>query len=141
MKQFLVAVDSSEGANRAARFASQLAAETNGSVALLYVYDAPTASLLGMEALSPAQMEKARHDVARGSFEAAKRAIGETSVPITTHTALGHPGHEIVSYAIANSPEMIVMGPRGLSPIRGLLLGSVSEYVVRHAQCPVLVVH
>lgn len=37
--------------------------------------------------------------------------------------------------------DMLVIGPRGLGGFRGLVLGSVSEQVVRHAQCPVVVTH
>ncbi|HLR84397.1 MAG TPA: universal stress protein [Nocardioidaceae bacterium] len=37
--------------------------------------------------------------------------------------------------------DMVIVGPRGLGGFRGLVLGSVSEQVVRHAKCPVVVVH
>lgn len=140
MKQFLVPVDSSEAAVRAARFASRLALETNAGLSLLYVYDAPTAALLGLEAVSPVEMDKVRNAVAEESFEAAQRAIGETPVRVTTHTAIGHPGHEIVTYANQIQPDAIIMGSRGQSTVRGLLMGSVSEYVLRHAGCPVTIV-
>lgn len=140
MKQFLVPVDGSEGANRAAQFAGQLALETKASVTLLYVYDAPTASLLGLEAISASEMDNLRNAVAKGSFEAGRRAIGDSPVQVTTHAAIGHPGHEIVTYASVNKPDAIIMGSRGLSTVRSLLLGSVSQYVVQHADCPVMIV-
>ena len=40
----------------------------------------------------------------------------------------------------ARDAELIVVGRRGISAMRSLVLGSVSSYVVAHARCPVLVV-
>ena len=50
-----------------------------------------------------------------------------------------HPGDQIVKYAQANGCGLITMGSRGLGALRGML-GSVSSYVLREAQVPVLVV-
>ena len=50
-----------------------------------------------------------------------------------------HPGDQIVKYAQENGCGLIIMGSRGLGALRGML-GSVSSYVLREAQVPVLVV-
>lgn len=50
-----------------------------------------------------------------------------------------HPGDQIVKYAQENGCVLIIMGSRGLGALRGML-GSVSSYVLREAQVPVLVV-
>ena len=50
-----------------------------------------------------------------------------------------HPGDQIVKYAHENGCGLIIMGSRGLGALRGML-GSVSSYVLREAQVPVLVV-
>ena len=49
------------------------------------------------------------------------------------------PGGQIVTYAIYNLSDLIVLGSRGLRALRGLL-GSVSSYVLPHADVPVLIV-
>ena len=49
------------------------------------------------------------------------------------------PGEIIVDMAEKESASMVVMGTRGLGKIRRTLLGSVSDYVVHHCGCPVLV--
>lgn len=51
----------------------------------------------------------------------------------------GDPGESIVSAAEAEAADLIVVGTHGRGTIGRLLLGSVSEHVVRHAPCPVLV--
>jgi nucleotide-binding universal stress UspA family protein len=53
----------------------------------------------------------------------------------------GEPGHSIVAAAEAEGADLIVVGTRGLDRAGRFLLGSVSDYVVYHASCPVLVAH
>jgi len=52
----------------------------------------------------------------------------------------GDPANEIVSAAQEGGYDLVVVGHRGLSPVRAFLLGSVSDRVVMHATCSVLVV-
>ncbi len=53
---------------------------------------------------------------------------------------MGRPDKEIVALANELNAGLIAMGSRGMSGIRRALMGSVSDSVVRHAHCPVLVV-
>lgn len=53
----------------------------------------------------------------------------------------GEPGESIVAAAEAEGADIIVMGTRGLGKVGRLILGSVSDAVIRHAHCPVVVVH
>ncbi|XP_064649808.1 universal stress protein in QAH/OAS sulfhydrylase 3'region-like [Lineus longissimus] len=53
--------------------------------------------------------------------------------------AEGHPGECIIKAATLEKPTMIVMGSRGLGPIARTVLGSVSHYVMSHADVPVLI--
>jgi nucleotide-binding universal stress UspA family protein len=55
-------------------------------------------------------------------------------------TREGHPADEIIDYANDRGVDQIVMGSRGLSGVKRLLLGSVAETVVRRADAPVNVV-
>ena len=56
------------------------------------------------------------------------------------HARVGLPAAEILRLAEKLDVGLIVMGSRGLGGIRRALMGSVSDSVVRHAHCPVLVV-
>jgi nucleotide-binding universal stress UspA family protein len=56
------------------------------------------------------------------------------------HLALGEPDHEIVKLGEELDAAIIVIGSRGLGGMRRALMGSVSDSVVRHAHCPVLVI-
>jgi nucleotide-binding universal stress UspA family protein len=52
----------------------------------------------------------------------------------------GDPGDAIAAAAEAEHADLVVVGTRGRSGAERMLLGSVSDHVVRHAECPVLVV-
>jgi nucleotide-binding universal stress UspA family protein len=86
------------------------------------------------EALTQWQGEAAR---ALDSAEANFKAEGVT---IERRILIGQAGEEIVSTANAVGADLVVVGARGHGALQRLLLGSVSEYVLHHAECPVLVV-
>ena len=56
------------------------------------------------------------------------------------HLRMGEVALEIVALAEELGAGLIVMGRRGLGGVRRALMGSVSDSVVRHAHCPVLVI-
>jgi nucleotide-binding universal stress UspA family protein len=59
---------------------------------------------------------------------------------VETSLQTGHPGQQICEFARDNDTDLIVTSTHGSTGFTHLLLGSVAEYVVRHAHCPVLVV-
>lgn len=59
---------------------------------------------------------------------------------ITTTTLVGQAAPSILGEAAKQPSDLIVVGARGLGTVKRLLLGSVSESVLRHASCPVLIV-
>ena len=56
------------------------------------------------------------------------------------HVKSGHIAKSILEVADEEGSDMIIMGSRGLGVVKGVLLGSVSQYVVEQSKCPVLVV-
>ena len=59
---------------------------------------------------------------------------------VETSLQTGHPGQQICEHARDSDVDLIVISTHGSTGLTHLLLGSVAEYVVRHAHCPVLVV-
>ena len=82
------------------------------------------------------QVRDRRQDAAQ-ALVARGRSIGVT---VSFLVWTGDPGESIVSAAASESVDLVVVGTHGRGTIGRLLLGSVSEYVVRNAPCPVLVV-
>jgi nucleotide-binding universal stress UspA family protein len=67
--------------------------------------------------------------------------VGKTDGEVAgVHARIGRPDAEIVGLADELGAGLIVLGSRGLGPLRRALMGSVSDSVVRHAHCGVLIV-
>ena len=65
---------------------------------------------------------------------------GDAGVPLTAAIELGRPAHRILEYASDHDIDLIAMGTRGRGGLPDRLLGSVTDYVVTHADVPVHVV-
>jgi nucleotide-binding universal stress UspA family protein len=65
--------------------------------------------------------------------------LNENGLPGKIRTETGKPGEVIVRVAVEEKVGMIVIGSRGLSKIKRTLAGSVSDYVLHHAKCPVVI--
>ena len=59
---------------------------------------------------------------------------------VSTKLEYGHAGIKITELSKESGYSLIIMGCRGLSGVKQLLLGSVSNYVLHYAQCPTLIV-
>ncbi len=140
--KMLLATDGSTDAELATRTAVDLANSTNSELHVVHVghllgYVGYVAPGLGAPVTS-AQEELDRE--ARELLEAQLEQIQAAGGTITqAHLESGRPDEEIVALAERIGAGLIVIGSRGLGGIRRALMGSVSDSVVRHAHCPVLI--
>lgn len=131
----LAAVDDTDSADDVIRLAAGLGRTLPGSEQkseLHYVYVIPYAASLTAEDLG---IERARAVME----ETATRARQQFGERVVGHLANGTPWREIVQLAANIDADLLVVGSHRKSAVRRLVLGSVSEAVVRHASCPVLV--
>ncbi len=140
IKKILVPVDGSASANRAAEFASRLAADTGAVLTLLFTFEPAGPATIGLTSLSKQDVKRAVDGVAEKAMARAIKAVSKAGIAAVQQVALGNPAAEIIAAAKKDKASLIVMGSRGLSPMKGLLLGSVSEKVLRHADCAVTIV-
>jgi nucleotide-binding universal stress UspA family protein len=75
----------------------------------------------------------------RSMIEQAKRR--DESATARVVIGASHVGDLILDAAKAAGAELVVMGSRGRTGVKRLVLGSVAEHVLRHAACPVVTVH
>ena len=134
--RIVLATDGSREADLAASTAAELAKSTDSELHVVHVGSvAPTFFAATEE--EPARMAREARkmlDDQVGSIEATGANVAEA------HLRFGGAAEEIVALAEDKGAGLIVMGSRGRGGIRRALMGSVSENVVRHAHCPVLVV-
>ena len=138
----LLATDGSEEGKLAAQAATELSKNSGSEVHLVYVLPAAT-QLIGHRLYS----QETRESVVAGAERDAETFLKEQAEQIRanggtvaeTHFRSGDPDKEILRTAEALGVGMIVIGSRGLGAISRALMGSVSDSVVKHAHCPVLV--
>lgn len=139
-KEILVPVDGSDNSLRAVRYALGLADPLDARVRLFYVFPVSSVEIIGMAGMSRDDIEHAAQAAAQRVFDKIHAEIGETDVKLDDETSIGDPAEEIIRCTEDDHDLMVVLGRRGLSRIQSLLLGSVSEKVVRHAHSPVTII-
>jgi nucleotide-binding universal stress UspA family protein len=139
-KRIVVAYDGSDHAIKALNTAIELAKAFNSKLDVVEVVD--TAALLGMGfAPIPSDVIAQIYSKAQNDVEQAKKKAQEAGVKdVTSQVLEGDPATSIIEYASKNGADLIVMGSRGLSTFKRLVLGSVSSKVVQESRIPVLVV-
>jgi nucleotide-binding universal stress UspA family protein len=146
--RILLATDGSEEATLAAQTAIDLANKTGSELHVVYAGISPYSPALyegyeeGVDVgayLQDESEELARIGQGRLDEQVRKIKAAGGSV-VQAHFREGRPDAEITAVAEEIGAGLIVVGSRGLGGISRTMLGSVSDSVVRHAHCPVLVV-
>jgi nucleotide-binding universal stress UspA family protein len=153
IRKILVAVDGSNPSFNASTYAIDLAKRNEAELIVLYIVSpAPYGQLeyanipynqleyanIGrMEEIETIEKERAQQEV-----DKVKQMAIENKVSVKTDVLIKYTSvvKEIVEYAEKKKVEMIVIGSRGMTGFKKLLLGSVASGVVTYSHCPVLVV-
>lgn len=146
INKILLAADGSSSAEKAARYTLSIAKQTGSSVTILNVGPVPIMNLMNYhpsmigEDILPQQVEQRIEEHSQKILDKTLEIFKDSNIKVETHFEFGHPAETITQYASDNNFDLIVAGNRGLSEIKSLLLGSVSDKIIHMAHCPVLVV-
>jgi len=133
----LVGYDGSPQSEKAVEVAFSLADCIDSTVLIFAVARPPEpATSVELEAV----LDDAREHYEEGFKKILEKARAH-DLNVKTDMAVGHPGEQIIHRAEADKIDLIIVGRRGRSMISRMMLGSVSERVLRYAHCPVMVVH
>jgi nucleotide-binding universal stress UspA family protein len=153
-QKVLVPFDGSEHSRRALEAAIQISKSFNSKLVLLtahHVTITPVTSpeltiqapVIVPDASAAEMTEKAieaAHNYDKRILAEAEAKVRSEKVEVETELIDGNAVEEIVRKAEEGKFDLIVMGARGLSTIKKLFIGSVSDGVIKKAPCPVLIV-
>jgi nucleotide-binding universal stress UspA family protein len=126
--KILLAVDGSKCSNNATRRAVDLATSYGGSLMIISTVDA-----------SNPRNEQTLTNAAEGFVTAAKDFAGLAGVVAETYVVKGRAFEVVTNFAKERGAEAIVVGSHGRTGLMRLIMGSVTEKIIGHAHCPVLV--
>jgi nucleotide-binding universal stress UspA family protein len=135
-RKILVGYDGSPLAEKAVDVAIRFGLSEKSAISVLAVARLPEpATSVEVEAIL---------DDAREHFEAGLKRVVERGhahgVEIATDVVVGHPAEQLIHRAETEHVDLIIVGRRGTSMFQKIMLGSISERVLRYAHCPVLLV-
>ena len=135
-RKILLAYDGSEASKKAFATACGLATQNGAELIVLAVCRPPE---IGDDVETEAVIETSRA-FHRRMLAALKPALAAKRIKSRLEVAVGHPAEQIIYHADEHDADLIVVGDRGHSKFRRILLGSVSKQVTEHAGRQVLVV-
>lgn len=136
----LVGVDGSPAADHAVAWTVAYAARQGASVRALMTWDVPAYMSLGPLTSDPSPASRSA-DAARATLEAVEERVEDgPGGPVVTVLRQGPAAATLLAEAAEIDASLVVVGTRGLGPVRRAVMGSVSSRVARDSTCPVAVV-
>ncbi|MCW4052274.1 MAG: universal stress protein [Candidatus Bathyarchaeota archaeon] len=151
-RNILVPLDNSDHSRRALDVAIQIGKKFSGKITLIHVYSVsvvpvtvpePYSFTSSVPVVPPAYVSKlaeASREAGRKILEEGKKKAEAEKVEVGIKLEEGHAVQEIVKASKEGNFELIVMGARGVSHVREMLLGSTTDGVMHHVACPVLII-
>ena len=142
LKMILVPLDGSEWSFRAAKYAIKIAKMANAEVVCVHaVANLPYTAYAHAGVLIPQYIEEAKNE-AQKWYDEVNAMAEKAGVRMSAETILNvfSVADAIIGYAEKNNVDLIIMGTKGRTGLKKVLLGSVASGVISHAKCPILVV-
>ncbi len=139
IKKILVPVDGSEASRNALDYGVEMAKAHKAELLLVSVADVTEAAYPIMGVTLDREGFYNVKKKAESMVEELKKTI-PSDVQVVTEVENGIPGNVISSIVEAEKVDLVVMGNSGKGAVSSFIMGSVSQYVIHHVKCPVLVV-
>jgi len=139
IKKILVAVDGSEHSDKAVKYACAIGPPLGAEVILLHVVPMLVSATPYHDTVSD-QPFLALQKVGEDILRRAKTFAESLGCTVTDLLSYGDPANRIIEVAEEHQVDLIIMGSRGVSGIKRLFVGSISDKVSKDASCPVMIV-
>jgi nucleotide-binding universal stress UspA family protein len=136
--KILVPVDFSTHSEAAMELADEYARQFDAELHILHVYPIGMAMVPPYGPPMPAGYGMQVERAAVLYFDEWRQKNCAADLRLTSHVRQGDPSTEIVDLASNSDVDLIIMGTRGFTGLRHVVMGSVAEHTVRRAPCPVL---
>ena len=141
MSGITVGIDGSDHSIRALEWAVNEAAVRNAPLTVLTVHVVPQSGWTGSAIIvpqDPEDLEKERLAVEEMALKVTRQLGEARPASVTVRAIIGWPAQELIE--ASRKADLIVVGSRGAGGFAKLVAGSISNQVVHHAHCPVVVV-
>jgi nucleotide-binding universal stress UspA family protein len=136
-RRIIAAVDGSKASKNAAKKAVDLAKDTGVDIVALYVIQEPDEIYPELSTMYPDAIVLMKKE-GRSFLDDVKKMGSEIGVNVKTKLAMGYPDQEIIKESGKN--DLIVMGCKGKSALKEILMGSVCQKVLHHSSSPVMII-
>jgi nucleotide-binding universal stress UspA family protein len=142
ISNIVVAIDGSDQSQKAADYALSLAKEKNAKVSAVAVIHFHQSDAFRGSTQTLDKFVKKQASTAYGWLDSIKEDADKNNVKFESKVIMAKTNipEEIIKYAKDKKSDLIVMGTRGRTGFKKILLGSVASAVITHAGCPVMVV-
>jgi nucleotide-binding universal stress UspA family protein len=140
IETILVPVDFSPHSAKALACAIGLAKTFQARIHLLHAYHLPIQVATPDQVIIPRDFWTSVREAAAQKLEKSLQQVTSEGIEAETHLTDMAPAQAIVDAAERTGADLIVMGTRGLTGLKHVVLGSVAERTVRMAPCPVMTV-
>jgi len=136
----LVPIDFSEHSEKALQFAVILAKGLGARLELLHCYPINPGGISPYGIVLPENLDREMRDAASARMAEWRETAVDAGLDVDVTLTPAFPSESISAIAEEHGSDLIVMGTRGLTGLRHVLLGSVAERTLRIAPCPVVTV-
>jgi len=138
--KILCPTDFSPGAKHAMRVAVRVAADSGAELVLTHIWHLPALAFTGEHPFPRDATQAMVQDEQRVLSEAVNEALKLGAPKVTSRLVTGVPWEQIVAILREEPYDLVVMGTHGRTGLARVLLGSVTETVIRHSPCSALAV-
>lgn len=142
IQTILATTDFSTTAAAGVEWAAEIARSHKARIVLVHALAPPVPPAASPDFIAmPPDFQQQYREAAVQKLEATAASLRARGIETVTELEVGPSAPTVLELATKHAAQLIVMGTRGLTGFRHLLLGSTAQHVVQKARCPVLAVH